>query len=85
MLSSDEGQRHEVGYFRHGSLLAGIAMKSPARVGVGDSLHQFADLGLQIFIRDDQCADRGSRVAATRSDGLIHGRLQSLRVLRVRL
>jgi hypothetical protein len=39
MVVSDEGQRHEAGYFRHDSLLAGIGMKSPARVGVGDSLH----------------------------------------------
>ena len=32
ILGSDEGQRHEVGYFRHGSLLAGISMKSPAHM-----------------------------------------------------
>jgi hypothetical protein len=54
IVGSDEGQRHEVGHFRHGSLLARIGVKSPAHIGVRDSLHQFAYLRLQIFVRNDQ-------------------------------
>jgi hypothetical protein len=54
IVGSDEGQRHEPGYFRHGSLLAGIGMKSSAHIGVRDGLHQFGDLGFQIFVRDNQ-------------------------------
>jgi hypothetical protein len=59
IVGSDEGQCHEVGYLRQGSLLAGIAMKSPAHIGVRDGLHQFTDLAPQVFIRDNQGADRG--------------------------
>jgi len=44
IVGNDKGQRHEVGHFRHGSLLARIGVKSPARVGVRDGLHQFAHL-----------------------------------------
>ena len=85
IVGSDEGQRYELGYVRHGSLLAGIGMKSSAYKSVGDSLHQFADLGFQIFIRHDQRADRGSHIAATRRDRLIDRSLQPVRVLCVRL
>jgi hypothetical protein len=85
IVSSDEGQRYEVGHFRHGSLLAGLGLKSSPNKGVRDGLHQFADLGLQIFVRDDQRADGRSHVAATRRNGLIDRSLQFVRILCVRL
>ncbi|WP_349643982.1 SOS response-associated peptidase family protein [Bradyrhizobium sp. LTSPM299] len=53
IVGGDEWQRHEVGHFRHGSLLAGIGLKSPAHIGVRDGLHQFAHLRFQILVRDD--------------------------------
>jgi hypothetical protein len=34
IVGGDERQRYEVGYFRHGSLLAGIGLKSPPHKGV---------------------------------------------------
>jgi hypothetical protein len=60
-------------------------MKSPARIGVRNDLHQFADLGFQIFVRDHLRANGRPHVAAARRDGLIHGSLQSVRVSCVRL
>lgn len=44
-------------------ILAGIGMKSSPHKGVRDGLHQFADLGFQIFIRDNQRADGRPHVA----------------------
>jgi hypothetical protein len=58
IIGSDEGQRHEIGHFRHGSLLAGIGMKSPAHIGVRDGPPQIGHFGFQIFVRDNQRADR---------------------------
>jgi Nucleotidyl transferase AbiEii toxin, Type IV TA system len=85
VVGSDEGQRHEVGYFRHATLLAGIGMKSPAHIGVRDGLHQFAHLKFQKLVRDDQRADGGSHVAVARRDRLVDGSLKPVRVLCVRL
>jgi hypothetical protein len=39
LLLMEERQRQEIRYFRHGSLLAGIGMKSPAYIGVRNRLH----------------------------------------------
>ncbi len=55
-------------------------MKSPAHIGVRHGLHQFADLGFQIVVRDDQCANGRPQVATARPDGLIHGSLQPVHV-----
>jgi hypothetical protein len=85
IVGSDEGQRHEVGYFGHGLLLAGIGLKSSPHKGVGHSLHQFADLGFQIFIRDNQRTDGRPHVAPARRNGLIDRSLQFVSVLCVRL
>ena len=85
LLERDEGQRYEVGYVRCGSLLAGIGMKSSPHKGVRDSLHQFANFGFQIFIRDNQRADGRPHVAAARRNGLIDRSLQFVRILCVRL
>jgi hypothetical protein len=50
---------------------AGISVKSSARIGVRDRLHQLADLGFQIIVGDDQRADGGSLVAPAHRDCLI--------------
>src|SRR6266851_3190918 len=68
-----------------GRLSAGIALKTAARIGVRDRLHQFADLGLQIFIGYDQRADGRSQIAAAGRDGLIDGGLQPVMISCVRL
>ena len=83
LLPDGRKASHEVGHFRHGSLLAGIGMKSPAHIGVRNGLHQFGYLGLQIFVRDNQRADGRPHVATARRDGLIDGSLQPVRVLYV--
>jgi hypothetical protein len=51
---------------------AGIGVKSAARIGVGNRLHQFAHLGFQIIVGNDQGADRGSHIPAAGRDRLIH-------------
>ena len=48
-----------------GGNLSGIGVEAPPRIGAGYRLHQLADLGFQIFIGDNQRADRRSRIAAT--------------------
>src|SRR5258708_7273025 len=68
-----------------GLISAGITLKTPARIGVRDRLHQLADLGLQIFIGHDQRADGRSLIAAAGRDGLIDGGFQPVMVLYIRL
>jgi hypothetical protein len=67
------------------ALIAGIGMKSPAHIGVRNGLHRFADLDFQIFVRNDQRANGRPHVAAARRDSMIHGSLQPVPTLCVRL
>src|ERR1700692_2655225 len=68
-------QRSRIGSPRPGGgggrISAGIALKTAARIGVRDRLHQLADLGFQIFIGHDQRADGRSQIAAAGRDRLV--------------
>ena len=85
VVAGDEWQRHLSTSLRpHSSLLpnrvsAGLGFEPFARIGVRNSLHQFADLHLQELIRDDQRSHGIARVAAAGRDRLVGRHLQPIR------
>ena len=56
-------------------------MKSPARIGAGNGLHQFTDLVFQIFVGHDQRADGGAHIAAAGRNGLVDRGFQAVIVI----
>jgi hypothetical protein len=68
-LPADETR--EISFIRNKRRLTGIGVKPSARVGVRNSLHQFADFRFQKLVRDDQRLDRIACVAAACRDGLV--------------
>jgi len=64
------------------SALAATGLKSTSHIRVRDRLHQIADLGLQVIVRDDQAANGRSEVTTACCYGVIHSGLE-FRGLRV--
>jgi hypothetical protein len=56
--------------------LAGTGLKSTSHIRVRDRLHQIADLGLQVIVRDDQAANGRSEVTTACCYGVIHSGLE---------
>src|ERR1700675_1470422 len=79
-----ERQRSRIGSRREGGgrglISAGIALKTAARIGARDRLHQLADLGFQIFIGYDPRADGRAQIAAAGRDRLVDGGFQPVMV-----
>src|SRR5438874_12093132 len=63
----------------------GIRVEPAPRIGAGYRLHQLGSLGFQIFIGNNQSADRRPRVATAGRNRLIHRGFQPVVLFEFRL